>query len=89
MKEKIEEMEAALQEKKGDGLLAKHLRADGPNDSMDPISLPESKEFDELSVKNKKLKKKLQQKDDKVKQLEHKVTYLGDEITKLEEINNK
>lgn len=68
MAEKIEELEAALQEKKGEGLLAKHLRADPPADeTMESVAqhLPDSKELSDILVKNKKLKKKLQQKDDK------------------------
>lgn len=63
MAEKIEELEAALQEKKGEGLLAKHLKADpAVNETSESVAqlLQDSKEFSEILMKNKKLKKKLQ-----------------------------
>lgn len=51
--------------------------------------LPDSKDLSEVLLKNKKLKKKLQQKDDKQKQLEHKQAYMEQELKKLEQINAK
>jgi len=66
--EKIEELDAALSEKKGDGLLALYLEPEGGEEAgAQSERKGGGSELDELNSKNKKLKKKLLQKDDKVK----------------------
>lgn len=69
MKEKIEELEETVAERKGEGLLARHLKVEeAVEETMDGGTERQSegsKEMQEVLVKNRKLKKKLQQKDDR------------------------
>ena len=69
MKERIEELEETVAERKGEGLLARHLRIEeAVEETMDGEVERQgegSKELQDALVKNRKLKKKLQQKDDK------------------------
>ena len=68
LSEKIQELEVALREKKGEGLLAHYLEPEGMEESdAQSVHKRDCGEVEELNSKNKKLKKKLQQKDDKAK----------------------
>ena len=88
LEDELAKKEEQLQEKKGQGILGgRYLEPGGDTDRVGnmPMQMPET----DLEAKNKKLRKKLLQKDEKVKSLENKEKYLHDEIVKLEELNKR
>lgn len=89
LEHQLDKKEEQLQDKKGQGMLGLAGRYLEPAESDRGGNLPMQMPDSDLETKTKKLKKKLMQKDEKVKQLENKERYLHDEIVKLEELNKR